>query len=218
MWPQPDQTQELLAGARGGDADAVNRLLDKHREALRRMIDMRLDRRIRQRVDASDVVQDVLIDAHRRIGDYLSNPVMPFHLWLRQMAQDRLIDAHRRHRDAARRSLDREQPLVIAGTDDRSTIELAAQIWDRELTPAAAATVRELQERFAAAVEQLDEQDREVVLMRHFEQLSNSEVADALGLTPPAASMRYLRAMRRLRELLGAEGEDNSSATPGAAR
>jgi len=218
MWPQPDQTQELLAGARGGDADAVNKLLDKHREALRRMIDMRLDRRIRQRVDASDVVQDVLIDAHRRIGDYLTNPVMPFHLWLRQMAQDRLIDAHRRHRDAARRSLDREQPLVIAGTDDRSTIELAAQIWDRELTPAAAATVRELQERFAAAVEQLDEQDREVVLMRHFEQLSNSEVAEALGLSPPAASMRYLRAMRRLRELLGADAGDDASSMPGAAK
>jgi RNA polymerase sigma-70 factor (ECF subfamily) len=218
MWPQPDQTQELLAGARGGDSEAVNKLLDKHREALRRMIDMRLDRRIRQRVDASDVVQDVLIDAHRRIGDYLSNPAMPFHLWLRQMAQDRLIDAHRRHRDAARRSLDREQPLVIAGTDDRSTIELAAQIWDRELTPAAAATVRELQERFAAAVDQLDEQDREVVLMRHFEQLSNSEAAEALGLSPPAASMRYLRAMRRLRELLGADAGDDGSSAPGAAK
>lgn len=217
MWPQPDQTQDLLAGARGGDAEAVNKLLDKHREALRRMIDMRLDRRIRQRVDASDVVQDVLVDAHRRIGDYLSNPAMPFHLWLRQMAQDRLIDAHRRHRDAARRSLDREQPLVIAGTDDRSTIELAAQIWDRELTPAAAATVRELQERFAAAVEELDEQDREVVLMRHFEQLSNTEVAEALRLTPPAASMRYLRAMRRLRELLGADVDDESD-RPGAAK
>jgi RNA polymerase sigma-70 factor, ECF subfamily len=211
MWPTSDQTQDLLSGARGGDDHAVNKLLEKHREALRRMIDMRLDRRIRQRVDASDVVQEVLIDAHRRIKDYLSNPAMPFHLWLRQMAQDRLIDAHRRHRDAARRSLDREQPLVIAGTDDRSTIELAAQLWDRELTPAAAATVRELQQRFAAAVEQLDEQDREVVLMRHFEQLSNGEVAEALGLTPPAASMRYLRAMRRLRELLDVDGDESKS-------
>ncbi|MEX2185471.1 MAG: sigma-70 family RNA polymerase sigma factor [Pirellulales bacterium] len=213
MWPTSDETQELLAGARDGDADAVNRLLERHREALRRMIDMRLDRKIRQRVDASDVVQDVLVDAHRRLKDYLSNPAMPFHLWLRQMAKDRLIDAHRRHRDAARRSLDREQPLAIAGTDDRSTIELAAQLWDREMTPAAAATVRELQQRFAAAVELLDEQDREVILMRHFEQLSNSEVAAALGLTAPAASMRYLRAMRRLRELLDVEqGDGDSSA------
>lgn len=207
MWPTSEATQELLAGARGGDAEAVNRLLERHREALRRMIDMRLDRRVRQRVDASDVVQDVLVDAHRRINDYLSNPAMPFHLWLRQMAKDRLIDAHRRHRDAARRSLDREQPLAIAGTDDRSTIELAAQLWDREMTPAAAATVRELQQRFAAAVELLDDQDREVILMRHFEQLSNSEVATALNLTAPAASMRYLRAMRRLRELLDIEND-----------
>jgi RNA polymerase sigma-70 factor (ECF subfamily) len=211
MWPKSDQTQELLAHARGGDAAAVNRLLERHREALRRMIDVRLDRKIRQRVDASDVVQDVLVDAHRRINDYLSNPAMPFHLWLRQIAKDRLIDAHRRHRDAARRSLDREQPLAIAGTDDRSTISLAAQLWDREMTPAAAATVRELQQRFAAAVELLDEQDREVVLMRHFEQLSNSEVAEALGLTAPAASMRYLRAMRRLRELL--DVDENGATT-----
>ncbi len=212
MWPTSDQTQELLANARDGDVEAVNRLLERHRESLRRMIDMRLDRKIRQRVDASDVVQDVLVDAHRRMKDYLSSPAMPFHLWLRQMAKDRLIDAHRRHRGAARRSLDREQPLVIAGTDDRSTIELAAQLWDREMTPAEAATVRELQQRFAAAVEQLDEQDREVVLMRHFEQLSNSEVAEALGLNAPAASMRYLRAMRRLRELLGVEEGDDGSA------
>jgi RNA polymerase sigma-70 factor (ECF subfamily) len=203
MWPQADETQELLRIARAGDSAAVNSLLERHREALRRMIDVRLDRRIRQRVDASDVVQDVLIDAHRRFGDYLSNPAMPFGLWLRHIAQDRLIDAHRRHRDAARRSLDREQPLVIAGHDDRSTIELAAQLWDRQLTPAAAATIRELQQRFAAAVELLDDQDREVVLMRHFEQMTNGEVAESLGLSPPAASMRYLRAIRRLREVLG---------------
>jgi RNA polymerase sigma-70 factor (ECF subfamily) len=216
MWPEADRTQELLAGAQGGDADAVNRLLERHREALRRMIDMRLDRKVRQRVDASDVVQEVLVDAHRRIEDYLKNPAMPFHLWLRQMAQDRLIDAHRRHRGAARRSLDREQPLVAAGHDDRSTIELAAQLWDRQLTPAAAATIRELQARFSAAVEQLDEQDREVVLMRHFEQLSNSEVAAALGLTPPAASMRYLRAMRRLRDLLGDDDGSSPKSTEGA--
>ena len=126
---------------------------------------------------------------------------MPFHLWIRQMAKDRLIDAHRRHRQTARRSMDREQPLAgVAG--DRSSIDLLAQIRDRELTPAGAATWEELQRRFEAACQQLDDQDQEIGLMRHFEHMSNSEAAVALDLTPQAASMRYLRAMRRLRKLL----------------
>ena len=205
MWPESEQTQEIIAAAQNGDDDAVNRLMQRHREAVRRMIDLRMDRRLRQRVDASDIVQDVLIDANRRLADYLKDPSMPFHLWLRQMAQDRLIDAHRRHRVAAKRSVDREQPLAARPALDRSTMELAAQLCDQERTPAAAAEWNELQLLFRQALDQLDEQDREVVLMRHFEKLSNSEVAQALELTPPAASMRYLRAVRRLRTIL-AEG------------
>jgi len=210
MWPDANTTQELLAGARGGDAAAVNALLDRHRDALRRMIDLRMDRRLQQRVDASDVVQDVLVDAARRLSEYLRDSPMPFQLWLRQIAQDRLIDAHRRHREAARRSVDREQPLVAPGWNERSTLELAAQLRDRNPTPAAAATMQELLARFSGAIEQLDDVDREIILMRHFEQLSNSEAAEALALSPPAASMRYLRAMRRLREVLGVTGDDAS--------
>ncbi len=202
MWPDSSQTQELLAAARSGDADARNRLLERHREALRRMIAVRMDRQISRRVDASDIVQDVLVEANRRLADYLEKTRMPFHLWLRHLARDRLIDAHRMHRGAARRSTDREQPLERSPADDRSTLDLAAFIADRELTPAAAATHRELEERFQAAVELLDDPDREVILMRHFEQMTNSEVAEALELSAAAAGMRYLRAMRRLRELL----------------
>jgi RNA polymerase sigma-70 factor, ECF subfamily len=201
MWPNAPETQELLLNAKAGDAAAVNRLLDRHREGLRRMIDLRMDQMVRRRVDASDIVQEVLIEANRRLNDYLANPALPFHLWLRQMAQDRLIDAHRRHRGAARRSIDREQPLA-AGSVDQSTYDLAAALADSELTPAAAATWHELERRFHAAVEQLDEQDREVILMRHFEFMSNSDVAQALNLSEAAAGMRYLRAMRRLREKL----------------
>ncbi|HEX3999817.1 MAG TPA: sigma-70 family RNA polymerase sigma factor [Pirellulales bacterium] len=199
MWPNSDETQELLAAARGGDTTAVNRLLDRHRAALRRMIDLRMDRGIGRRIDASDIVQDVLLDAHRRLEEYLAHPAMPFHLWLRHMARDRLIDAHRRHRVAARRSVDREQPLVAPAKLDQSTLDLAAELVDPELTPAAAATWHELQVRFQQALEHMDEQDREVVLLRHFEHLSNGDVAQVLGLSEPAAGMRYLRAMRRLR-------------------
>lgn len=200
-WPQSDQTRELIDGARDGDAEAAGQLLDRHRAALRRMIELRLDRRIQQRVDASDIVQEVMIEANRRLQKYLADPAMPFHLWLRQMAQDRIIDAHRRHRASMKRSVDREQAIAPAALD-RSTLELAAQLCDPEMTPAAAATMQELQRRFRAALDTMDEHDREIVLMRHFEQLSNQEVATTLGLTEPAASMRYLRAMRRLQALL----------------
>ncbi len=197
----PPATLVLLDRVRGGDTDAVNRLLERHRAAIRRMIDQRMDRVIERRVDASDIVQDVMIEANRRLADYVSNPTMPFRLWLRHMARDRLIDAHRRHRVAASRSLDREVPLTAADADG-SVADGLAGIADRELTPAAAATWHELERRFAAAVDRLDEGDRQIVLLRHFEHLSTAEAAEVLGLSKPAAGMRYLRAMRRLRSLL----------------
>ena len=198
----PAVTMVLLDRVRQGDGDAINGLLERHRAAIRRMIDLRMDRVVQRRVDASDIVQDVLLEANRRLGDYLANPTMPFGLWLRHMARDRLIDAHRRHRVAGSRSLDREVPLVTSGSGDESQLDLADCLADRELTPAAAATWRELERRFAAAVEQLDEADRQIVLLRHFEHLSTAEAADVLGLSKPAAGMRYLRAMRRLRGML----------------
>ncbi len=199
IWPDGQPTEELLSGARAGDERAVEHLLDRHRDSLRRMIAMRLDRKISRRIDVSDVVQDVLIEANRRLRDYLDNPVMAFHLWIRQIAKDRIIDAHRRHRVSGKRSVDREQPMVAEGALDQSTIDLAAQLCDRELTPAAAATQRELAAHIQAAIELLDDRDREIILMRHYEQLSNQEIASALQLTEPAASMRYLRALKRLR-------------------
>jgi RNA polymerase sigma-70 factor (ECF subfamily) len=147
-----------------------------------------------------------MLEANRRLGDYLANPTMPFQLWLRHMARDRLIDAHRRHRVAANRSVDREVSLSAGGGDDRSAADGVAGIADRELTPAAAATWHELERRFAAAVEQLEDDDRQIVLLRHFEHLSTADAAAALGLSKPAAGMRYLRAMRRLRVLLEGGG------------
>ena len=136
----------------------------------------------------------------------IKNAPMPFHLWLRHMAKDRLIDAHRRHRKAHRRSLDREQPLVPAGPIDQSTADLAGQLCDPELTPAAAATWQETLRRFQAAVECLDDTDREVILMRHFERLSNREVALLLGIDSATASKRHGRAILRLHRILFEDG------------
>jgi len=209
IWPEPDPTTHLLDGAKLGNQEAIEKLLARYRESLRRMIDMRLDKRVSQRVDVSDVIQDVLIEAHRRLQVYLDNPVMPFHLWIRQIAQDRLIDAHRRHRASAKRSVDRERRLEIAGPPDASTIELAGQLMDPELTPAARATQRELAERVQECIARLEQRDQDILLMRHYEQLSNQEVATVLGLTEPAASMRYLRALKRLRAVIQSDPTDS---------
>jgi len=212
MWPDAEETRVLLSRVEHDDAEAVDRLWERHREPLRRMIGLRLDHALARRVDASDVVQEVMLKANQRLRDYLRNPAMPFHLWLRQIARDHMIDQHRRHRVAAARSVDREQQAAPA-LADRSSLDLAAQLRDPGPTPGAAALRRELQGRFHAALARLNDDDREVVLLRHFEQLSNGEAARALGLSDAAAGMRHLRALRRLRDLLG-----ESPSHPGLSR
>src|SRR6516165_9128864 len=201
MWTNSDETKKLLDQAKHGEAEAVERLLTAHREPLRRMIDLRLDPALAARLDASDIVQDVLLEAHRRLQDYLRKPAMPFHLWLRHIAKDHIIDAHRHERLAQRRSVDREQSMN-AHPQGESSLEWAAQFFDQEMTPASAAIRQEMERKLQAAIEQLDEDDREIILMRYVEQLSNQDVADSLGLTEAAASMRCLRAVRRLQSLL----------------
>ena len=215
MWPDADQTRELLARAKAGDAAAVADLLARHRDALRRAVALRLDPALARRVDASDIVQDVLLEANQRLQEYLRQPTLPFHLWLRHLARDRLIDAHRFHRKAQRRSLDREQPTAPPAWAGDSSVQLLAQLLDPERTPATQAVQQELERRLHRAVAALDEADREVILMRHYEGLGNQEVAAALGLSEAAASMRYLRALRRLRaELVGDEGERGGVSPP----
>src|SRR5579884_2927740 len=214
MWPEQPQIDPLLEDARRGDGQAVERLLTVHREPLRRLIGLRLDPALAARLDASDIVQDVLLEAHRRLQEYLKNPGMPFHLWLRHIAKDHIIDAHRRHRQAQRRSLDREQSLVPAFLADHSSYELAGQLVDPELTPATEAMRREMQRRLDAAIAELDEDDREIILLRHREQLANQDVAHALGLSEAATSMRYLRAVRRLRSVLLPDAASDQSSAP----
>ena len=209
MWPEKDQTIELLEQARKGDQSAVNELMDRHRNSLRQLVRMRLDQKIQKRVDASDVVQDVLVEANRRLEKYLADPIMPFHLWLRQITKDRIIDAHRRHRVSAKRSVDREQQMVAPRGYDQSSIHLASLLGDQRLTPAAAALQQEMARKVEQAISQLDEKDCEIIVMRHYEHLTNQEIGKVLDLTEPAASMRYLRAIRRLRQVM--QGDEDSS-------
>ena len=202
MWPEKLETEQLIAQAKDGDDAAVNQLMDRHRNSLRQLVRMRLDQKIQKRIDVSDVVQDVLVEANRRLQRYLADPVMPFHLWLRQIAKDRIIDAHRRHRVSAKRSVDREQQMVAPRGYDQSSIQLASILGDSKLTPAAEALQREMARKVEKAISKLDEKDCEIIVMRHYEQLSNQEIGRLLDLTEPAASMRYLRAIRRLRAVL----------------
>lgn len=220
MWPARDQTERLVEAARLGDAKAAEQLLGLHREPLRRLIAARMDPVLLRRLDASDIVQDVLLEANQRLASYLQNPDMPFHLWLRHLAQDRIIDVHRRHRQAQRRSVDREESLQAAGwADNPSAADWAAQLVDPSATPASEALRRELFRRVTAAFLQLSEADREILLLRHQEQLSNQEAAVVLGLSEAAASMRYLRALRRLRAILvpSPDGGTAHSADPSVA-
>lgn len=211
MWPEQQPTEELLAQAKDGDNSAVNQLMDRHRNSLRQLIRMRLDARIQKRVDVSDVIQDVLVEANRRLDRYIDNPVMPFHLWLRQIAKDRIIDAHRRHRVSAKRSVDREQGMAIPRGHDQSSIQLASLLGDARLTPAAAALQKEMAAKVEAAISGLDDKDCEIITMRHYEHLSNQEIGTILGLTEPAASMRYLRAIKRLKALMQSEESSDDS-------
>lgn len=202
IWPTDEKTDVLLVAAKDGSEDAVNQLLERHRRSIRRLVELRLDRKVQRRVDVSDVVQEVMVEASGRLSKYLDDPVMAFHLWLRQIAWDHIIDTYRRHRVSAKRDMDREQSIEAAGAPDESTLDLAIQLCDPAMTPAAIATQREIARKVEAAIERLDDGDKEVILMRHYEHLSNLEIAEVLQLNPPAASMRYLRAVRRLRKLL----------------
>lgn len=199
-----DSHSRLVEKARLGDPVACEKLLQLHRDPLRRIIDNRLDPGISRREDASDIVQNVIFEAHKRLAQYLANPTMPFQLWLRHIAQDHIIDAHRRHRQAQRRSLDKEQYLSGNQSEDQSSHDLAAQLFDNQPTPASDAIRRELRTGLLAAIGGLGTEDREVILMRHVDQLSNQDVAQSLDISAAAASMRYLRAIRRLRERLSA--------------
>ena len=200
--PASPKTEQLMIKAKEGDESAVNQLMDRHRNSLDRMIRMRLDKKIQNRVGVSDVVQDVLVEANRRLPKFLESPMMPFHLWVRQIAKDRIIDAHRRHRVSAKRSVDREQQMVVPRGYDQSSIHLASLLGDSRISPAEAVIQKEMARKVEDSISLLDEKDAEIIIMRHYEHLTNREVSQLLDLSEPAASMRYLRAIRRLREAM----------------
>jgi RNA polymerase sigma-70 factor (ECF subfamily) len=200
----PPYADPLLQRAAAGDADARQRLLVVHQKRLRQMIAVRMDRRLAARIDPSDVVQDTLAEAVQQLSDYLRQPALPFYPWLRQLALKRLVDLHRRHVLAQKRSVRREERWGMP-LPDESAVELAARLLARGSSPSARLRRQELYGRVRAAMAELAEPDREVLVLRHLEELSTAEIAVVLGISPGAVYTRHLRALQRLRSLLGDE-------------
>jgi RNA polymerase sigma-70 factor (ECF subfamily) len=186
-------TCQLLDRIRRGDRSALDLLLSEHRPYLHRLVELRFDPQLQPRADPSDVVQDALLTAAERIEDYLRRQPMPFWLWLRETACDRLVEFQRRHVTAARRAVGREVSLPAA-----SSIELAQSMLGGS-TPSEQAAAAELAEQVRCAVDRLDPDDRDIIVLRNYEQLTNQQAAEVLGIDSSAASKRFGRALLRLK-------------------
>jgi RNA polymerase sigma-70 factor, ECF subfamily len=204
MTGEASETAGLLRRAAQGDQAAWGALLVRSRDRLRRMVALRLDRRLQGRVDPSDIIQEAYIDASARRAEYARQPDMPFFLWLRFLTGQRLLRVHRQHLGAEMRDVAREVSLYRGALPAATSAALAAQLLGRDTRPSEAAVRAERSIRLQEALNSMDPLDREVLALRHFEQLSNAEAARVLGLQEGAAAKRYVRALKRLRLILDA--------------
>jgi RNA polymerase sigma-70 factor, ECF subfamily len=193
---------DLLDRAKAGDAQALAELFGHYRERLKRMVRLRLDHRLQGRVAPSDVLQDAYLDLAGRATEYFARPAIPFFLWLRLLTGQRLLAIHRQHLGTKMRDVGQEVALRHGAMPQASSASLAAQLLGRLTSPSLAAVRAEMQLRLQEALNSMDAVDREVLVLRHFEELSNSETASVLGLQKTAASNRYVRALKRLRAML----------------
>jgi RNA polymerase sigma-70 factor (ECF subfamily) len=196
------ETVDLIERARAGDQRALSEIFARHRDRLRRMVEMRLDWRLQARIDASDVVQDAYLQVTTRLEEYLRNPTLPFFLWLRLVVGEQLTTLHRHHLGTQMRDAGREVSLYREALPAASSAALAAQLLGKHTSPTQAAVRAERMLRLQEALNTIDPMDREVLTLRHFEQLSRAETARVLGIEESAAAKRYVRALKRLKEIL----------------
>jgi RNA polymerase sigma-70 factor (ECF subfamily) len=195
---------DLLAKVRGGDRGALDSLLSRHRDRLRRMVEVRLDTRLQARLDASDVVQEAFVEVAGRLEEYLLDPKLPFFLWLRLVVGERLLKLHRHHLGAQMRDAGREVSLYRGALPAASSAALAAQLLGRHTSPTQALLRAERILRLQEALNTLEPIDREVLSLRHFEELTAAETARVLGIEESAAAKRYFRALKRFKQVLAA--------------
>lgn len=196
------ETDRLLQRVAAGDQAVWGELLMRHQERLRSMVALRLDRRLQGRIDPSDVLQEAYLTASMQLADYLKNPTMPFFLWLRLVTGQKLVALHRHHLGTQGRDAGREVSLYRGALPEASSVALAAQLLGHETRPSEAAMRAEMSIRLQEALNSMDLLDREVLVLRHFEQMSNTEAAQVLEIRESAASKRYVRALQRLKAIL----------------
>ena len=205
------EIEELLRDAARGDERAVRRLLEMHRDRLRRMIAARLDRRLAPRLDPSDVVQETLAEAARRLPDYLREQPLPFYPWLFRLAADRLARTHRDHVVSTVRGIGREERIDGLSHDEATASRWADRLAANDTTPGRRLVREERRLLLAGAIERMDEADREVLGLRYLDRLAFDEIATVLEIGLSAAKMRHLRALERLRRLLEELGVEPST-------
>jgi RNA polymerase sigma-70 factor (ECF subfamily) len=195
-------TADLLERCRAGDQEALTEVFARHRDRLRRMVEMRLDRRLQARLDASDVIQDAYLEIAARLPEYLRQPNLPLFLWLRLVVGERLTTLHRQHLGTQMRDANREVSLYRGALPAASSAALAAQLLGKHTSPTEAVVRAERVLRLQEALNTLDPIDREILSLRHFEQLSRAETAQVLGIEESAAAKRHIRALKRLKGIL----------------
>jgi RNA polymerase sigma-70 factor (ECF subfamily) len=198
----PSESFQLLELLRAGDRRALAALFQQHRDRLRRMVELRMDARLHGRIDASDVLQDGFLDLAQRVDRYLSDPKLPVFLWLRRVVSDRLATVHRHHLGTRMRDVSQEVSLYRDPLPQTSSAALVSMLMGRLTTPSNAAIRAEQILKVQEAVNALDPLDREIVALRHFEQLSRAETAVVLGITEEGGAKRYIRALKKLKAIL----------------
>ena len=193
--------EELLDAAQSGDEGALAILVERHRDRLERMVGLRMDRRLQGRVDPADVVQDAYLVVRGKFPRYSADPRLPFFLWLRLEVGQKLVDLHRFHLGTQMRDAGQEVSLHRGALPQVTSLSLAEHLLGKMTTASQAAMRVELKLRVQEALNSMDPNDREVLLLRHFEELSNAEAAQVLGIKPSAAVNRYVRALKRLKDV-----------------
>lgn len=202
MPEESSETEQLLVRAAAGDRESLGRLLTRHHDRLRRMIAFRLDQRLQGRIDPSDVIQEVHLEVAQHLGEYQKQESLPFFLWLRGVAGNKLRELHRHHLGTQMRDAGREVSLYHGTMPETTSAALAAQLLGHVTRPSEAAIRAEVKIRLQESLNRMEALDREVLALRHFEQLTPAETAQVLGIKEKAAAMRYIRALRRLKEIL----------------
>jgi RNA polymerase sigma-70 factor, ECF subfamily len=202
MPSETSETKVLIGRIKDGDERAMVELFARYRGRLRQMVKLRMDRRLQGRLDPSDVLQDAYMDVARRAGEYRANPTMPVFLWLRLLTGQKLMALHRKHLGAQMRDAGQEVSLHGGALPPASSISIAAMLLGRITSPTRAARRAEMQVRLQDVLNSMEPVDREVLTLRHFEELGNSEAAQVLGISKSAASSRYIRAVMRLKKEL----------------